>query len=99
MSEQKPPSLSEKISEAIQKYYDPDTPEDKSKLIEAFKELDNNPIYKPKMAIIIKKVNDRNYTVNMKPVRLDYDNNWVTPVELTQNELEAFSMHIAAVEE
>ena len=50
------------------------------------------------MAVQIKKINDRNFTVNMKPLRLDSEDNWISELELTQNEREAFFKHINAIE-
>lgn len=46
------------------------------------------------MSVEIKKVNDRNYTINGKEAQLDMDQNWVVSEELTSNEKEVFRKHL-----
>lgn len=45
--------------------------------------------------VIIKEHPDGTYSVNQKHVWKNFDDQWVYAVELTQNEMDAFSKHIS----
>lgn len=46
------------------------------------------------MAVHIKKIDDRNYLVNGKPIIRDTSSSWIGQIEMTQFEREAFYKHI-----
>jgi hypothetical protein len=50
------------------------------------------------MSVELKKVNERQYTVNDKVLQLDMNNNWVCNEELTVYESEVFRRHLATLE-
>lgn len=50
------------------------------------------------MSVAINKIYDRNYTVNGKSIYKDSNDNWVAPVELTNNEKETFLEHLKKIE-
>lgn len=49
------------------------------------------------MSVEVKKVNDRQYTINGKIAQLDMDENWVCQEELTATEAENFRKHLESL--
>jgi hypothetical protein len=49
------------------------------------------------MATAIKKIDDRTYHVNAKPITLDGDGAWIAKVELTLEESTVFSNHLVKI--
>ena len=46
------------------------------------------------MSVEVKKVNDRQYTINGKVAQLDMNENWICVEELTMHESEVFRKHL-----
>lgn len=58
-----------------------------------------NALFKTKvMAIEIQEINDRQILVNEKLVVKNSDDNWISKIELTQNESTAFYNYINTME-